>query len=103
METARERFAVTLKRHRDGHGLTLEGLAARVGVDKQTIWSYEQPDGQWPRWETFVKLAETLGISTLDFFAGPMPPDKMTPKEGAKVVYEFFKRQRTKTKKDSAP
>jgi hypothetical protein len=64
-------FADRLKAHRLAAGLTLMGLAERVGVPHQRVCDYEC--GRYPQWRTLVGLVEVLGVEVVGRGGRPVP------------------------------
>ena len=64
-----ETLGSRIKRLRNAHGLTMRGLADKVGVSKPTLWKWEG-DQVRPRHETMQRLASELGVSELELVYG---------------------------------
>lgn len=64
-----ETLGSRIKRLRTNRGMTMLGLAKRVGVSKPTLWKWEG-DQVRPRHETMQKLAEELDVSELELVYG---------------------------------
>lgn len=68
MASAEETFAANLRAFRARIDITQAELAARVGVDAQSIVNWEK-GSYMPSLRTTVKLADALGVS-IDQLAG---------------------------------
>lgn len=68
MKTINKDIGLRIKDLREKKGLTLEALAAMVGVSRQMIWDYENHKHE-PSRKRMHKLAQALGVS-VDYFAG---------------------------------
>lgn len=64
-----ENFGARLKRLRENKNLSVPQLAQRAGVGKVTIWELECQKVRYPRVDTLILLADTLGV-TLDELVG---------------------------------
>lgn len=64
-----ETLGSRIKRLRNARGLTMRGLAEKVGVSKPTLWKWEG-DQVRPRYETMQRLAEELEVSELELVYG---------------------------------
>jgi hypothetical protein len=58
-------FADRLKAHRLAAGLTLMGLAERIGVPHQRVCDYEC-GRRFPQWRALAKLVGVLGMGLVD-------------------------------------
>ena len=56
---------LTLKQHRQVAGSSQEEFANKVGVDRVTVWSWEQ-GVRMPRAKTVAKIEQVLGIKWAD-------------------------------------
>ena len=64
-----ETFGARLRALRKAHGVTVPQLAQAAGVGKVTIWECERGEVAYPRMDTLILLADTLGV-TLDELVG---------------------------------
>ena len=64
-----------LKRLRKHQRLTLDQLAEKAGLDRQTIYRLERGRRAQTRETTFKKLAKALGVEPEDL-SGPVPDDQ---------------------------
>ena len=64
-----ENFGERLKRLRENKNLSVPQLAQAAGVGKVTIWECERGEVAYPRMDTLILLADTLGV-TLDELVG---------------------------------
>lgn len=62
------KFGERLKILREESNLTIEQLAEKLGIVKQTISKYENSQRE-PKYETLVKIAEIFNVS-LDYLFG---------------------------------
>lgn len=56
-------FSENLKAIRNSKGMTQEQLAKKIGVFRQTIIEWENPDGKRPEFDSLVWLHDALGVS----------------------------------------
>jgi len=71
-----ESFGAKLKALRERHGLTQEELAKSLGVDKNTVWRWEN-DERMPRRANLQMIANFFGMGTgevMDDFASSANP-----------------------------
>jgi transcriptional regulator with XRE-family HTH domain len=59
-------FGHRLKALREAEGWSLDDLAERSGVHRQSIWKMEQGQRE-PSWPTVLALAGALGVTPNDF------------------------------------
>lgn len=90
-------FSENLKAIRRSKGLSQEQLAKKIGVYRQTIIEWENPEGKRPEFDSLVWLREALGVSWNKLMAGEEPkkePDPQWEKVApiANVLLEFAKR-----------
>lgn len=58
-----------IKRERKAHGLTMQKVADRMGVEYQSIFNFEC-GRSLPRPQNLCDLAECIGCDVMDFFKG---------------------------------
>ena len=63
----------TIKDFREACGISQEGLAQMLGVDRSTVAKWETRD-VYPRGDKIVALADALSCS-IDAFFGRTPPE----------------------------
>jgi transcriptional regulator with XRE-family HTH domain len=67
-------FGANVRNYRRAAGWTLEGLAAEVGVSRETIGKIERGTAA-PLFDTVEKIAHALSITPVELFgASPTPP-----------------------------
>ena len=62
VSTYEGRFAARLKQLREKAGLTVEQLAEKSGIPKNTLWNWEGAK-RIPQIDQFPQLAKSLGIT----------------------------------------
>jgi transcriptional regulator with XRE-family HTH domain len=72
---AGQTFAERLRQLRQEAGLTLQALADKAGMHRESIAQLER-NRRRPTWETVLTLADTLGVSTEAFRPEPAPAKK---------------------------
>lgn len=83
-------FGVNLRRHRNSLKLSYDGVAQRTGVSKSILSRIE--NGQTaPSFETFLRLYQSLGVTT-DFFksqSSPVAAGNIIDEEALKGGFKF--------------
>ena len=67
-----------IRDHRKEHGLTIEQLAQRAGMSFRSLQTIETGKHS-PQLETIQKMAEALGVDSLDLLAGTSEPVRVQP------------------------
>ena len=60
-------FSANIQKFRKLKSLSVEGLAAKIGVKRQSVYDWETKD-TLPRKKKLYKLAEVLGVKVADLF-----------------------------------
>ena len=89
-------FSENLKLIRHSKGMSQEQLAKKIGVYRQTIIEWENPEGKRPGFDSLVWLREALGVSWNKLMAGEEPKKELNPQwekvaPTAKALLEFGK------------
>lgn len=56
-------FGASLRRLREAAGLSVQQLAERAGLDRQSVYNYEAGTRR-PTWDAVQQLAAALGVPT---------------------------------------